>query len=123
MSLRKNVRAVTALLALTAALSSGAMLTAGGAQATGRAAIHTAHSGEGSLYQLPAGGPCIVTGYSYHAQQRMAERRISSDEVENLVYSTCGKARKQSDGTWKYTGRKLIVICNDNGYVVTLWRP
>jgi hypothetical protein len=71
---------------------------------------------------VQAGAKCFVSGYSYHAQQQMAARRITSDHVENVVHSTCSRAKKQSNGTWKYTDRKITVIANDNGYVVTVWR-
>lgn len=72
--------------------------------------------------QVQAGAPCFVSGYSLHAQEQMAARRITSDHVENVVHGTCSRAKRQSNGTWKYTDRKITVVANNNGYVVTVWR-
>lgn len=66
--------------------------------------------------------PCIVTGYSWHAEQEMAADHIGSDYVEHVVYTRCRTARRQSNGTWKYTDGKIAVIANNNGYIVTVWR-
>lgn len=74
------------------------------------------------VLQVQAGAPCFVSGYSLHAQEQMAARRITSDHVENVVHGTCSRAKKQSNKTWKYTDRKITVVANGNGYVVTVWR-
>lgn len=76
-----------------------------------------------SAEQLLASAPCIVTGYSLHASEEMAVDSIGSDEVENLVYSGCSSAKWQKKKkTWKYQNRKLVVIANSNGYIVSAWR-
>lgn len=69
-----------------------------------------------------AGAPCIVTGYSLHAEQEMAADHITSDHVETVVYNTCSRAKKQSNGRYKYTDGKITVIAEPSGYVVTAWR-
>jgi hypothetical protein len=66
--------------------------------------------------------PCIVTGYSLHAAEEMEADSLTADTVEDVVYNTCSRARRQSNGTWKYTQGRITVVCNDNGYVVTAWR-
>ncbi|WP_329079855.1 MULTISPECIES: hypothetical protein [unclassified Streptosporangium] len=72
--------------------------------------------------QIKAGAPCIVTGYSLHAAEEMLKDSITGDQVEDIVYITCSRAVKQSNGNWKYTKGKTIVIRNNNRYVVTAWR-
>jgi hypothetical protein len=73
--------------------------------------------------ELQAGAPCVVTGYSLHAQQEMAKDHIGSDHVENVVHDYCHRATWQkSKKTWRYTDRRIVVIANVNGYVVTAWR-
>ncbi|WP_214408481.1 DUF4258 domain-containing protein [Sphaerisporangium fuscum] len=88
--------------------------------ATAASAPFSASTQETSLL---AGAPCIVTGYSSHALDEMAADHIGTETVENIVYNTCSRARKQSDGTYKYNaGGKIVVICNAQGRVVTVWR-
>ncbi|MFD1044438.1 hypothetical protein ACFQ1S_01940, partial [Kibdelosporangium lantanae] len=69
-----------------------------------------------------AGASCIVTGYTLHAEQEMAADSITSDHVENVVHNTCSRAKKQSNGRYKYTDGKITVIAEPSGYVVTVWR-
>jgi hypothetical protein len=64
---------------------------------------------------------CIVTGYSLHAQEQMAARGITSDEVENVVYYGCDRAVPQSNGTYRYDGQRIGVSVNPAGYVVTAY--
>jgi hypothetical protein len=71
---------------------------------------------------IMAGASCIVTGYTLHAEQEMAADSIGSDYVETVVHNTCGKAKKQSNGRYKYTDGKITVIAEPSGYVVTVWR-
>lgn len=114
---------VAASWARIAAVAVAVFGAAGTAQAvpsaSDRAGVVQLDIGQGDLR---AGAPCIVTGYSYHAQQMIAERRISSDHVESVVYSTCSGAKRQSNGTWRYRSKAITVITNDNGYVITVWR-
>jgi hypothetical protein len=75
----------------------------------------------GSVTTL-ASAPCVVTGYSLHAMDEMAQDHIGSDYVETVVHNTCHGARKQKNGTWLYTDGKITVIANNNGYIVTVCR-
>lgn len=76
----------------------------------------------GTVLVARAGAPCLVSGYSIHAAEEMAKDRISAEQVEDIVFTTCRRAVKQKNGNWKYTKGKIVVICNNNGYVVTAWR-
>ncbi|WP_182873783.1 DUF4258 domain-containing protein [Microbispora sp. H10670] len=99
-------------------LSASALLVATPAAIAATATTSQAGSG----VQILAGAPCIVTGYSLHAAEEMAKDSITGDQVEDVVYTTCSRAVKQTNGNWKYTKGKIVVICNNNGYVVTAWR-
>ncbi|WP_141924008.1 DUF4258 domain-containing protein [Haloactinospora alba] len=68
------------------------------------------------------GAPCGPEGYSLHAQLRMTEKDISETEVENTMWDYSGVAYKQSNGKWRYPGDDIVVIANDKGWVVTVWR-
>lgn len=70
-----------------------------------------------------AEAPCVVTGYSWHAQQGMAARKITSDEVENLVHFNCGSAKWQGPpyNSWLFLGKRIGVTTNDYGYVITVF--
>jgi hypothetical protein len=97
----------------TAATTATPPMTAGGAQVTSLA------------LQVQAAGraPCVVTGYTLHAEQQMAARNISSDQVENVVHDTCSRATwRPSNSTWQYTDGRIRVSANTNGYVVTVIR-
>lgn len=97
------------------------LATGAGVAQAANAAVELGTTTTGSVVIL-ASAPCIVTGYSLHAMQEMAADHIGSDQVETVVHNTCSRARKQSNGTWKYTDGKITVIANDNGYIVTVWR-
>lgn len=99
------------------------VLAAGfGSAQIANASVATVTAPASSAISIAAGAPCIVTGYSLHAEEEMAADSITSDQVESVVHSTCSKARKQSNGTFKYTNGKITVIANSNGYIVTVWR-
>jgi hypothetical protein len=65
--------------------------------------------------------PHYVAGYTAHALERMAQRRISKAQVEALVASPNPGTYQDDNDTWlimdPYTG--LIVIINKNAYIVT----
>lgn len=87
----------------------------------------TASSSASPVTRLPPGGgakaPCVVTGYTLHADQQMASRRITSDYVENVVYKYCSRAKfRASNSTWQYSDGKIVVSANSNGYVITVIR-
>jgi hypothetical protein len=102
---------VSAIAAGSATAAATPPMTAGGPQVASLAV------------QAAAGAPCVVTGYTLHAQQQMAARNISSDQVENVVHDTCSRATwRQSNSTWQYTDGRIRVSANTNGYVVTVIR-
>ncbi|MGI8333638.1 LamG-like jellyroll fold domain-containing protein [Actinomadura scrupuli] len=60
-----------------------------------------------------------VKGYAGHSKKRMAERGISEDMVEQTVAN--GKKMKgNSPGTRKYKSRKMWVVLNQDGKVVSV---
>lgn len=66
--------------------------------------------------------PCIVTGYTLHAKERMVEKHVTTKDVETIVHDTCRQAVYQPNGRYKYTVGKVGVIALPSGYVVTVWR-
>jgi hypothetical protein len=107
---------------LAAAILVAATISPVSAQVSpGAVATDTAHSA-GSVAMQPAPPrPRYVAGYSAHALQRMAERRISKAEVERLVASPIPGKYQDDNDTWlimnPVTG--LIVVINKNAYIVT----
>ncbi|TNC23419.1 hypothetical protein [Amycolatopsis alkalitolerans] len=71
---------------------------------------------------IMAGASCVVTGYTLHAEEEMANDSITSDHVETVVHNYCSRARKQKNGRYKYTDGRITVIAERSGYVVTVWR-
>ena len=108
----------TATGTLAALVAAGALLL--GSVACAQATETSRGPSQEQVAQLKA--PCLVTGYSYHAQQEMAADGISSDYVEQVVHDTCGSAKRQGNGNWRFQTRYITVITNNNGYVVTVWR-
>lgn len=98
------------------------LATAAGTVQVADAAVGPGTAVTGGVMTIQASAPCVVTGYSLHAMDEMAADRIGSDQVENVVHSTCSRARRQSNNTWRYTNGKITVIANNNGYIVTVWR-
>jgi hypothetical protein len=77
---------------------------------------------DGQLSELRAGPPSQVQGYTDHALQRMGERGITKDQVEFTVFLTYADAQRQANDTWMYRDPSgLIVIMNDNAFVVTTY--
>lgn len=109
------LRKLAGASAITLAVCAGV-----GASQVAYAADQAPDVGQHQTVALP-GAPCVVTGYSFHAQQQMAARKITSDEVESLVHYTCNSATWQGPpkNTWLYLGKRIGVAANDNGYVVT----
>jgi len=114
MSNRNLSRLSGALLAATAATV--VLFLGGGAAAHAAAPPAAPSTGRAQPVELRAGAPCVVTGYSLHAQQEMDKDHIGSDYVENVVYEYCRRATWQKHKkTWRYTDRKIVVIANTNG--------
>ncbi|MFE2877650.1 DUF4258 domain-containing protein [Streptomyces roseus] len=69
--------------------------------------------------------PQGLTSMSQHIRERMAERDISEDELQNAVRIGSRTAQCQDNGRWKYTlGMSrgwLVVIVSWNGAGVTAW--
>ncbi|MFI5672452.1 DUF4258 domain-containing protein [Streptomyces sp. NPDC051704] len=69
--------------------------------------------------------PQGLRSLSQHIRDRMAERHISEDELQNAVRIGSRTAQCQDNGRWKYTlgmsGGELVVIASWNGVGVTAW--
>ncbi|MFE0153536.1 DUF4258 domain-containing protein [Nonomuraea sp. NPDC059007] len=112
-SVKSVIRLTTAGLSAAGAI---ALLAPG----TATAMTATSYVKETSVQVLAA--PCVVRGYSNHALEEMAADGIGTELVENVVYNTCSRAVKQSNGNYKYTSGKIVVIVSPRGIVVTAWR-
>lgn len=112
--MKKSLAQLTVGVALVLATSFGMAQVA-------NAAVNSATATAPTVTTM-AGASCIVTGYTLHAEEEMSKDSISSDQVEDVVYDTCSKAKKQSNGRYKYTNGKITVIAEPSGYVVTVWR-
>ena len=99
------------------AVGSVALATALSAAAAGAAPVTAA-----APAIRAAGASCIVTGYTLHAEEEMAKDSIGSDYVETVVHNTCHQAKKQSNGRYRYTDGRIVVIAEPTGYVVTVYR-
>ncbi|MFF4850609.1 hypothetical protein [Streptomyces sp. NPDC001194] len=69
--------------------------------------------------------PQGLRSLSQHIRDRMAERHITEDELQNAVRIGSRTAQCQDNGRWKYTlgmsGGELVVIASWNGVGVTAW--
>ncbi|MFE2551979.1 hypothetical protein ACFXGI_26000 [Streptomyces sp. NPDC059355] len=69
--------------------------------------------------------PQGLRSLSQHIRDRMAERHIGEDELQNAVRIGSRTAQCQDNGRWKYTlgmsGGELVVIASWNGVGVTAW--
>ncbi|MEO5875295.1 MAG: hypothetical protein ABIS86_05080 [Streptosporangiaceae bacterium] len=117
LTMSNGIQGTVARFIAAAAAGAAILLFASGGVAAAAPAIGSAHE-----VATRAGASCIVTGYSLHADQEMAADGISSDYVEQVVYQQCRSAKKQGNGTWKYTTKYITVIANSNGYIITVWR-
>ncbi|MDQ7911374.1 polymorphic toxin-type HINT domain-containing protein [Phytohabitans sp. ZYX-F-186] len=87
------------------------------------AVVHTYYVFVGTqpvlVHNCPAGGGGqYIKGYTSHGQQRMDERGISRDMAEQAVASG-RRSRGHDPGTTKYTGRKVWVVLNKAGKVIS----
>jgi hypothetical protein len=83
--------------------------------------LHTYYVEAGQTSVLVHNAGCKVTGYSNHARDRMAERGISEDMVDQAVKS--GRKRPgNSPGTTKFVGRNVWAVLNSRGVVVSVGR-
>jgi hypothetical protein len=52
-----------------------------------------------------------------------APRFISGPEAQHVVSTKYSSARyDKKKASWKYTGSKIVVVLNNNGFCVTAWR-
>jgi Tfp pilus assembly protein PilV len=103
-------------------LALAAVLTAGGAShaaATGAQGDSTQTAELGVL----ASAPRFISGYSYHCSTEMAIDSITGPEAQHVVSTKYSSARyDKKKASWKYTGSKIVVVLNNNGFCVTAWR-
>ncbi|MGW7363402.1 hypothetical protein ACWGI8_08235 [Streptomyces sp. NPDC054841] len=70
-----------------------------------------------------ASAPRFISGYSLHCSEEMAKDSITGPEAQDVVAAKYSSARyDRIRKTWKYTGSKIVVVLNNNGYCVTAWR-
>ncbi|MFE3765890.1 hypothetical protein ACFXPI_29475 [Streptomyces sp. NPDC059104] len=69
--------------------------------------------------------PTSLRRMSQHIWDRMAERKISEEEIQNAVRIGARNARCQDNGRWMYelgmSGGLLVVIVSWDGAGVTAW--
>lgn len=107
----------------SAGLALAATLTVGGSS---YAAVDAPQNGASQApveTAVQASVPRFITGYSFHCSEEMAKDSITGPEADNVVATKYSSARyNRTDKTWKYTGRTVVVVLNNNGYCVTAWR-
>ncbi|MET9026166.1 DUF4258 domain-containing protein [Nocardia sp. NPDC004168] len=64
--------------------------------------------------------PHYIAGYTDHARQRMAERRINEDQVESAIYSHYEGQWQPEHRTWLVTWGGVSVAINEDAYIVTV---
>jgi hypothetical protein len=106
---------VPAGLALVAALTAGAP-----SYAAANGQVDSPAMTEAVVY---ASAPRFISGYSLHCSEEMAKDSITGPEAQDVVAAKYSSARyDRTKKTWKYTGSKVVVVLNNNGYCVTAWR-
>ncbi len=106
----------------SAGLALAAVLTVGGPS---YAAVDTQDGSSQTSDELVvlASAPRFISGYSFHCSEEMAKDSITGPEANNVVATKYSSARyDKAKKTWKYTGSKVVVVLNNNGYCVTAWR-
>lgn len=115
----------------SACMGIAAALVASGGVAYGAINDHaTLDSGTGTptvaidRAEAQATAPRFVTGYSLHCSQEMAEDNVTGAEVDWVVENYyLSAAYNEEEETWRYPGPTLIVVLNNNGFCVTVFRP
>ncbi|MGX2997610.1 hypothetical protein JNUCC64_25675 [Streptomyces sp. JNUCC 64] len=98
-----------------------AVLTVGSASgvAAGSGSDSSPMAGSG----VYASAPRFISGYSLHCSEEMAKDSITGPEAQGVVAARYSSARyDRNRKTWKYTGSRVVVVLNKNGYCVTAWR-
>ncbi|HEY2765379.1 MAG TPA: DUF4258 domain-containing protein, partial [Pseudonocardiaceae bacterium] len=72
-------------------------------------------------FEMMAGRPHYIAGYTDHARQRMAQRHIHTGQVEHVIHAHNTRERPgNSPGTWRVSDGKVWVVINTNAYIVTV---
>ncbi|GGL18728.1 hypothetical protein GCM10010094_94780 [Streptomyces flaveus] len=106
----------------SAGLALAATLTVGGSS---YAAVDAQKGASQASVEIAvqASVPRFITGYSLHCSEEMAKDSITGPEADNVVATKYSSARyDRNKKTWKYTGSRVVVVLNNNGYCVTAWR-
>ncbi|MFC9437640.1 DUF4258 domain-containing protein [Nocardia sp. NPDC057030] len=64
--------------------------------------------------------PHYIAGYTDHARQRMAERRINESQVEDAILSHYEGQWQPEHRTWKVTWGGISVAINEDATIVTV---
>jgi hypothetical protein len=106
----------------SAGLALAAVLTVGGSSYAAADAQNGSSQTSDEVAVL-ASAPRFISGYSLHCSEEMAKDSITGPEANNVVATKYSSARyDRARKTWKYTGSKIVVVLNNNGYCVTAWR-
>jgi hypothetical protein len=123
-------RAAAKLLTFSAILLSAAPVAAAvadspavlGANSASVVAIaSTAGTPSDTGFQAVRGRPNYIAGYTQHALDRMAERRISRDQVESVIASHNNGVWQPEHRTWKVCWGGTCVAINDAAEIVTVF--
>ncbi|MFJ2610488.1 hypothetical protein ACIO13_36880 [Streptomyces sp. NPDC087425] len=106
----------------SAGLALAAVLAVGGSS---YASVHAENGSSQTSDEIVilASVPRFISGYSLHCSEEMAKDSITGPEANNVVATKYSSAKyDKTKKTWKYTGSKVVVVLNNNGYCVTAWR-
>jgi hypothetical protein len=101
-----------------------ASLVFGAAPAHAASPSAIAGPAEQSVFSAASAAPSAVRGYTDHCRERMAERRVSTVDIEMtvLLYRSTAEYNTWAE-TWVYynAGTNLNVVLNDSGWCVTVF--
>lgn len=108
-----------AIFVFLSALISTIFMVVANAQAMAEPVVNQPFGTQVETFQ---GAPSTVNGYTDNARQQMRERGVTTQQVRFTVFLYNQEARRTSEGNWRYenAGTGLVVIMNDNAYVVTV---
>lgn len=120
---KKGAGACIGLATVVAAVTGAAAISTAGGQPTldtgSTSALVTRHE-----TAVQATAPRFVSGYSFHCSQEMAAEDVTGAEVDWVVQNYYLSATyDEEQATWRYPGPTLIVVLNNNGFCVTVFRP
>ncbi|WP_280455625.1 DUF4258 domain-containing protein [Nocardia brasiliensis] len=126
--MRSIIRAAAAPVAATAILLTGMPFAAAASTATPDTAVTfvAAEQVPGAAdfrFEEAAGRrPHYISGYTDHARQRMAERRINEDQVESAIVSKYEGQWQPQHRTWLVTWGGIAVAISEDAKIVTVER-